>query len=129
RAVTARRRIADFATSIRSAEDRPERVTTNLHESQRVSPLTRGGAFSRWGVTTMYPNLGSAQRLEELPPQTRLRLVGLTQRETQVALLAARGLLVREIAQQLEVAPGTVKTLLARARIKLGCRTLRELAT
>ncbi|MHB1161655.1 MAG: response regulator transcription factor [Chloroflexota bacterium] len=58
----------------------------------------------------------------------RLRLMGLSPRESEVTLLATRGFLVREIARQLQVAPGTVMTLVARAREKLGCRTVRELA-
>ena len=66
---------------------------------------------------------------EDLAPEARLRLMGLTPRETEVALLAARGFSVREISQRLQVMPGTVKTLLARARAKLGYRNVRQLMT
>lgn len=44
-----------------------------------------------------------------------------------MSVLAARGMTVTEIAVSQGVAPGTVKTLLARARHKLGCRNVREL--
>ncbi len=73
-----------------------------------------------------YPRPASGRPLS---PAEWLRLKGLSPRETEVALLAARGLFVRRIAQVLQVAPGTVKTHLARAREKLECRNVRELAS
>lgn len=63
----------------------------------------------------------------EVPPASRLRLLGLSRRETEVALLAAHGLLLRDVASHIQVAPGTVKALLARARRKLGCASVRDL--
>lgn len=73
------------------------------------------------------PRSQSAAHPERLTPERRLRLQGLTPREAEVALLAAWGFHVREIAQHLQLAPGSVKALLARARQKLGCRDVREL--
>lgn len=67
--------------------------------------------------------------IERLSPEEKLRLSGLTHRETQVAILIARGHLVRVVAEKTSVETGTVKTLLSRAREKLGCRTTRDLAT
>ena len=64
----------------------------------------------------------------ELPADARLRLHGLTPREAEVATLSARGYLVREIAERPQVAEGTVKVQLSRARDKLGCRNARELS-
>ncbi len=61
-------------------------------------------------------------------PEEQLRLRGLSPREAEVAILSARGLLVARIADTLQLAPGTVKALLARAREKLGCRSVGELA-
>lgn len=58
----------------------------------------------------------------------RLRLRGLTRREAEIALLAGRGMRGSEIAVQLQVTPGTVKSLLGRARDRLDCRDRRELA-
>jgi DNA-binding CsgD family transcriptional regulator len=66
--------------------------------------------------------------VRELSPSTRLRLIGLTPREGEIALLVARGFLVREIAVQVQVSEGTIKTLLARARMKLACKNVRELS-
>jgi DNA-binding CsgD family transcriptional regulator len=72
--------------------------------------------------------LAGDQLVRDLSPRSRLRLIGLTPRESEVALLVARGFLVREIASQIQVSEGTVKTLLARARAKLTCRNVRELS-
>lgn len=70
----------------------------------------------------------SEARVGDLPAETQLRLQGLTPREAEAALLAGRGLLVREIAEHLDVAQGTVKNLLKRARDKLGAANVRELS-
>ena len=67
-------------------------------------------------------------RVAELPAASRLRLEGLTAREAEVALLAGRGLLVRDIADEQHVSQGTVKSLLKRAREKLGATNVRELS-
>ena len=56
-----------------------------------------------------------------------LRSRGLSPREAEATLLVAHGLLMRESAAQMNVTVGTVKTLIARSREKLGCHTLREL--
>ena len=66
--------------------------------------------------------------VRQLPVESRFRLAGLSPREGQACLLASRGLTVREIAGEMQVSVGTVKTLLARARQKLGCRNVRELS-
>jgi DNA-binding NarL/FixJ family response regulator len=63
-----------------------------------------------------------------LTPATWLRLQGLTPREVEATLRVAKGNLVREIAGDMHVSEGTIKTLLSRARQKLDCHTLRELA-
>jgi DNA-binding CsgD family transcriptional regulator len=65
--------------------------------------------------------------VSELSPAQRLQLEGLTAREAEVVLLVGRGLLQREIAARLMVARGTVKTLIDRARLKLGCDDSRQL--
>ncbi|HZO30701.1 MAG TPA: helix-turn-helix transcriptional regulator [Chloroflexota bacterium] len=72
--------------------------------------------------------LAGEQLVRDLSPSSRLRLIGLTPRESEIALLVGRGFLVREIAEQIQVSEGTVKTLLARARAKLTCRNVRELS-
>ncbi len=69
----------------------------------------------------------SQQRLSDLPPETRLRLKGLTPCESEVALLAARGCTEKGIARERQVTGGTVKALLSRGRVKLGCRNSRDL--
>ncbi len=63
-----------------------------------------------------------------LTTEERLRLKGLTRREAEAALFAGRGLLMREIAGEMGVSEGTVKTLIKRGREKLGCRSVRALA-
>ena len=73
------------------------------------------------------PRSGRRGQLKGLSPEGCLGLEGLTPREAEVAVLAARGFHVCAIAQQLQLAPGTVKSYLARAREKLGCRNVREL--
>lgn len=65
---------------------------------------------------------------EQLTPQQALTLRGLTRREVEAALLAGQGLSGRAIAERLVIAPGTVKSLLARARRKLGCQGRGNLA-
>ncbi len=62
-----------------------------------------------------------------LTPGMWLRLRGLSPREAEAALLAAHGLRMREVADQMQVSEGTVKTELARAREKLGCGDVRDL--
>lgn len=65
---------------------------------------------------------------DELTSEQRLRLMGLTPREIEAALFCGRGVRVREAANHLSVSESTVKTLLARARQKLGCADVRELS-
>lgn len=65
--------------------------------------------------------------LRDLPPEKRLRLEGLSQREAEAALLVGKGLLVRDVAMTMQVSQGTAKTLIKRSREKLGCRHVREL--
>jgi DNA-binding CsgD family transcriptional regulator len=52
---------------------------------------------------------------------------GLTRREAEATLLAARGAQQREIAERMGVSIGTVKATLAHALDKLGLATSREL--
>ena len=70
-------------------------------------------------------------RLSESPgkptPLLRLRYLGLTPREAEIALLVGRGFHQSEVAEHLHVTTGTVKKLLARGREKLGCRDAHEL--
>lgn len=66
-------------------------------------------------------------RLPRLTPMLWLRLQGLTPREAEAALRAAGGKRLRAVAEDMQIAEGTAKVLLSRARHKLGCDTLREL--
>ncbi|HEY7262164.1 MAG TPA: AAA family ATPase [Trebonia sp.] len=74
-----------------------------------------------------------AKRLAGLGYRGRLAAVAgrgpasLTPREMDVARLAARGLTAAEIGRQLFIGTRTVETHLARACVKLGCRSKREL--
>jgi DNA-binding CsgD family transcriptional regulator len=74
-----------------------------------------------------------AKRLAGLGYRGRLAAVAgrgpasLTLREMDVARLAARGLTAAEIGRQLFIGTRTVETHLARACVKLGCRSKREL--
>ena len=52
--------------------------------------------------------LAGEQLVRDLSPSSRLRLIGLTPRESEIALLVGRGFLVREIAEQIQVSEGTV---------------------
>jgi DNA-binding CsgD family transcriptional regulator len=60
-------------------------------------------------------------------PLAWLERQGLTRREAEAALLAARGAQQREIGEQMGVSVGTVKATLAHALVKLGLATSREL--
>ncbi len=70
----------------------------------------------------------SGRRLRQnISPEGWLRLWGLTPRQAEAALLSARGLTTREVAQRMQVSEGTAKAYLARAREKLGCGRTREM--
>lgn len=80
------------------------------------------------GILPVAPDFTGVSELDSRTPNMRLRLAGLTPREVEATLLAARGLRVNQIAQEMQVTAGTIKSLLARARDKLGCPTMRDLA-
>ncbi len=61
--------------------------------------------------------------------RARAAALGLSPREADVLLLAARGLSNKEIARELALSTGTVRTLLERAYRKLGARNRAEAAT
>lgn len=67
------------------------------------------------------------ENVSDLSPENWLRQQGLTPREAQTALLVGRGFREREIAEQLQVTPGTAKSYVAQAREKLGCSSMRDL--
>lgn len=66
--------------------------------------------------------------LKQVTPIEHLRLKGLSPREAEATLLVTRGLLVREVAERMGICEGTAKALIARAREKLGCHSIRELS-
>lgn len=74
------------------------------------------------------PHLNRPHRRSKLlTPEAWLLLRRLSAREVEATLLVGQGLLLRVAAERMGVEPGTVKTLLARARGKLHCRSAREL--
>lgn len=109
-----------------------ERARTGYGNRRGTTVLGSGEVFGyyreRYGTRRPLLHRKADGYSDGLTPETRLRLMGLSRREAEVAVLGARGFLVREIAQQLQIAPGTVMTLVARAREKLGCGSMRELA-
>jgi DNA-binding NarL/FixJ family response regulator len=65
--------------------------------------------------------------LRKLLARDRSAAAGLTVREGEILRLAARGLRNRDIAEQLHISEGTVKTHLHRIYEKLGCESRVEL--
>jgi DNA-binding NarL/FixJ family response regulator len=85
-----------------------------------VRAVARGDALLDPAVTsTVIARFGAVPRLR---PELKARLDELTPRELEVMLLLARGLSNAEIADELVVSEGTVKTHVARVLMKLGLR-------
>ncbi|UNZ19629.1 response regulator transcription factor [Streptomyces sp. 891-h] len=93
-----------------------------LAEGVRV--VARGEALLAPGLTKRLIEKFAGMRDENGPGGARLmeRVAGLTERETEVLALVARGLSNLEIAEQLVVAEQTVKTHVSRILVKLGLR-------
>jgi DNA-binding CsgD family transcriptional regulator len=97
-----------------------------------IEMLTRAAdAYDGCGAAVRHRRV--AKRLAGLGYRGRLAAVAgrgpasLTPREMDVARLAARGHTAAEIGRQLFIGTRTVETHLAHARVKLGCRSKREL--
>ncbi|MDF3150084.1 response regulator transcription factor, partial [Streptomyces sp. T21Q-yed] len=93
---------------------------------QAVRVIAAGEALLAPSITRRL--IEDVARRRPLPrPNTRLRLNGLTPRETEVLLLVARGLSNAEIASTLVVSEQTVKTHMSRLLAKLGARDRAQL--
>lgn len=124
----------------------PEPVTAGraLHAAARVAPTVAIGNVLRRQAIVLFEEAGADRSLaavvrdRTLPrgaghvpvPESQANKVsaGLTPREREVALLAARGLTASEIAGELNVSLGTARNYLMRVRTKFGGIPKRQLA-
>ena len=92
---------------------------------QEVGPWPDGAVLLRVRLTQA-PSDAALQLAESRQVSERL---GLTRAEADVGLATMRGLSVAETAQARRVAPSTVRTLLRRAQLKAGARSVRGLSS
>ncbi|TMC08208.1 MAG: hypothetical protein E6J41_14315 [Chloroflexi bacterium] len=120
---------ATYAVAARSALARDTGELASLRRDPRLrKAVARGGGMDREALVRYL--LG----LPEGPASThtngaRSELVGLTNRELQVAQLVAAGLTNRQIANRLSIAERTAEGHLERLRGKLGVHTRAEIAS
>lgn len=98
-------------------EDRPHRAA--LSEDEAAGQLAadgRAGKFAPESVSAVLEAAGHAPPLLERP-------AGLTERETQVVALLARGLQTKQVARALEISPKTADSHIQNAYRKMGVST------
>jgi len=98
--------------------------------SRRASPRHAAGALLRLLLPAL--KVGVTMRLahdREVPEELTLGRFGLTRREAEIARLLARRATNREIAEQLDVSPHTVRHHLENIFAKLGIHSRRSIAS
>jgi len=95
-------------------------VATNLFRNHRSTQVRRARLLTAERATGSLsdpsPSPSTAVEASETRRRVRLALDGLPERDRQLLLLRAEGFSYEELASALSIAPGSVGTLLARAR-------------
>lgn len=124
----------------------PEPITAGkaLHAAAAVAPTLEEGNQLRWRAIALFQRCGADRSLAAVVRERRLHRggrhvsvpvsqrgsinAGLTPKEREVAVLAARGMTAQEIADHLIITLGTARNYLARVRQKFGGVPKRQLA-
>lgn len=135
-----------LVSAAEALERLPEPVTAGkaYHAAAAVAPTADTGNKLRWRAVELFQHCGADRSLAAVArdrrlhrgdqhvqvPDSQRRAVnaGLTPKEREIAILAAKGMTALEIADQLGISVGTARNYLVRVREKFGGIPKRQLA-